>query len=216
MCNCNNTLSNLVQKTQPYPLDSKEYRINLTLIISEMQKSGRILRRNANNSNVYEDALQNAWISFAKNLPKYDSTQGCIFAWFNTILNRRITDEFGEIAEEIEHIQFPFLDKTTGEYINPLDLIPAPPKPSDLSNLREQIHQWLQDDERKLRRLHTRDRWQGNCYHLILKRVIDEKSWREISREIGIPHNTLDVHFKTHCLPCLREWLILEGYEEIF
>ncbi len=211
MCYCNDILSNLIQEMVDYPPDSKEYRINLTLIISEMQKSGRILKSNVNNNDIYEDALQNAWISFGKNLPQYDSTKGCIFAWFNAILDRRIKDEFRKIKNDRQHRIYPSQDRETGEPMNPIDLIPAPPDSSDLS---ERIRQWLQHNEQKLRRLHTKDRWQGNCYQLILEKVIDEKSWREISRELQIPPSTLATHFKNHCLPCLREWLQQRGYEE--
>lgn len=212
MCECNPELIQLIQNTIQYEHSSKEYQMGFTKIMSQMQQSGKILWcRNDVDLDSYHNALLKNWEWLRKNLPEYDSSKGCIFTWFNSFLSYKILNEENKRKSGENMIVHSFLDSESGEWVNPLDLISAPP---ETPYLQEEIEQWLEQNRETLTKCFVRNCPQANCYELFLRRLpfYNFTQWHTLAEELHSHPSTLNRHYKNKCLPLLRDWLEKEGH----
>lgn len=205
-------LRHLIEVTCQHPPGTIYRSQSLTQIIRLIQQSGKLWREATRD---YEDALQQTWVYFCRNLCEattgqaYDPNQANVITWLNAYLKRRLQDYRVETWEQQAKTVAPMIS-ASGELLDPVDNLPAPaPTPPIL----EEIRAWVQADiGAKLRRTYIRDRPEINCQTLILRRLPPETPWETLATEFNISSGTLSSFYQRQCLPRLREFGKSQGY----
>lgn len=215
-------MNKLSMKLQQLVADAREYppgSIHRKKIITQ------IVRLTSNElwkeyTPYYEDALQQTWLYFCRNLCEsgttdcYDPTRGSIVTWLNAYLKRRLQDLRNEKREEkLLQVseQYPLNgDRLVQPGINILEYLPAKP---DIPPILEEVMAWVKaDSSGELRRVHIQGHPHVNCQTLILHRLPPETSWKELSEEFNLSIPTLSSFYRRQCLPRLREFGQTMGY----
>ncbi len=207
-------LQALIVKTCRYPKGSLERQRGLNQIVSQIQKSGKMLKT-ANTAN-YEDALQQTWLYFCRNLCEattgdcYNPNQASVTTWLNAYFKRRLQDIQQKIAEERAIVAtVPVSDGE--ENFDPVDNLPAQPTAPPIL---EEIRDWLEQEKTKLTRIHVRNRPDINGYILIQYRLPPETQWEQLSQKWNVPIATLSNFYQRECLPRLLNFGKSQGYLE--
>ena len=198
-------LSQLVAETCQHPPGSKERQKNLTKIIRLI--SHQLWREN---TPYYEDALQETWIYFCRNICEgnvYDSGKATIATWLNNYLRWRLKDGYIKTQQQKKQTAFKIIDENN-RAIDPIDNLPAKP---DIPPLLEEIQQWAKTYD-KLNRVCLENHPQVTARILILKRLPPETSWHQLAAEYGIAAGTLSSFYQRKCKPLLREFSQSQGY----
>uniref|UniRef100_B8HUE5 Sigma-70 family RNA polymerase sigma factor n=1 Tax=Cyanothece sp. (strain PCC 7425 / ATCC 29141) TaxID=395961 RepID=B8HUE5_CYAP4 len=208
-------LKKLIAETCSHPVGSLERQRGLNRLVAMIQSSGK-LSRTANIPD-YEDALQQTWFYFCRNLCEattgsaYDPDQAHVITWLNAYLKHRLLDKRLEVqSTKVIYIQRQMAEND--ELYDPVENLPAP---APVPPLLEDIQTWLQQEYKELRRIHIRDRPEANCYILILRRLPPETSWEKLSQEFGIPIATLSNFYQRECRPRLKQFIISQGYFDL-
>ncbi|MEH2107846.1 sigma-70 family RNA polymerase sigma factor [Nostoc sp.] len=184
----------------------------------------QIIRLTANrlwreNTPYYQDALQQTWLYFCRNVCEgltgqiYDSNYGSVITWLNAYLKRRLQDFYlNQNREQATTVPLRIRQSISGgtsEIIDPVDNLPASPQAPPIL---EDLEIWAQTDSNgELRGTYIKGRPDVNCQVLILKRLPPEVSWRELSKEFGLSIPTLSSFYQRQCQPRLRKFAELEG-----
>jgi hypothetical protein len=174
------------------------------------------------NTPYYQDALQQTWLYFCRNVCEgltgqiYDPTYGSVITWLNAYLRRRLQDFYvNQNREKATTVSLKIRQSTSGitsQTIDPVENLPASPQ---VPPILEDLEIWVQtDSDGELRGTYIKGRPDVNCQVLILKRLPPEVSWRELSEEFGLSIPTLSSFYQRQCLPRLRKFAQLEGYFE--
>lgn len=210
----NERLTSLVAQARRHSPGSPQRQKLLTQIIRLTQ--GKLWKEN---TPYYQDALQQTWLYFCRNVcdgltgQAYDSTQGSVITWLDAYLKRRLQDFYlNQNREQATTVSFGVHQSKSGEIgesIDPIDNIPATPQaPPILENLEI----WVEtDSDMELRSTHIKGRPDVNCQVLILKRLPPEVSWKELSKDFGLSIATLSSFYQRQCLPRLRKFAEIEG-----
>jgi hypothetical protein len=170
----------------------------------------------------YQDALQQTWLYFCRNICEgttgqiYDSNYGTVITWLNAYLKRRLQDFYLNQRRE-QAIKVPLRIHQSGsgetsEILDPLDTLPAT---AETPPILENVSLWAQTDpEGELRGTYIKGRPEVNCQVLIIRRLPPEVSWKELSEEFGLSIGTLSSFYKLQCLPRLRKFAEEQGYLE--
>ncbi|MBW4613572.1 MAG: sigma-70 family RNA polymerase sigma factor [Desmonostoc vinosum HA7617-LM4] len=204
----------LVTKACGHPPGSPQRQKLLTQIIR--LTSNRLWRES---TPYYQDALQQTWLYFCRNVCEgltgqtYDPTYGSVITWLNAYLKRRLQDFYlNQNREQATTVSLRIRQSTSSgetDVIDPVDNLPASPQaPPILENLEIWVNQ---DSDGELRGTHIKGRPDVNCQVLILKRLPPEVSWKELSEEFGLGIPTLSSFYQRQCLPRLRKYAELEG-----
>lgn len=207
-------LRQLVQEVCQYPANSLQRRKGLNRIVRLIQQSRKLWRENAP---YYEDALQETWLYFSRNLCEattsahpYNPEKGTVITWLNAYLQRRLQDWQRQETEERVRRALPQVSTDTGELLDPLDTVSARPEAPPLV---EQIQEWAKADETgELRRIHIKGHPEVNCQELILRRLPPETQWKDLAQEWGLSIATLSGFYEKKCRPRLKEFGRSEGY----
>lgn len=190
----------LVAETSRHKPGSTERQQGLTQIIRLIVKSGKLWK---DNSPYYEDALQQTWIYFCRNLceattaDKYDPNRSSMITWINAYLKRRLQDY--HLQTQVKHTQTT-ADKT----------LAAPP---EIPLILENIRHWIQTDpDGELRRIHIQGFPEITCQALLLHRLPPETHWKTIAAQFGFSVSTLSSFYRRQCLPRLRRFGRSQGY----
>jgi hypothetical protein len=207
-------LRNLVTQACGYPHGSPQRQKLLTQIIR--LTSRRLWREN---TPYYQDALQQTWLYFCRNVcdgltgQTYDPAYGTVVTWLNAYLKRRLQD-FSLNQHREQAITVPLqvrqsFSSGNSDVIYPVDNLPATPQAPPIL---ENVEIWVNADvDGDLRNTHIKGRPDINCQVLILKRLPPEVSWKELSEEFGLPIPTLSSFYQRQCLPRLRKFAESEG-----
>ncbi|MEH2062073.1 MAG: sigma-70 family RNA polymerase sigma factor [Nostoc sp.] len=171
------------------------------------------------NTPYYQDALQQTWLYFCRNVCEgltgqiYDSTYGSVITWLNAYLKRRLQDFYiNQNREKATTVSLKIRQSTSGrtsETIDPVENLPASPQ---VPAILEDLEIWVQtDSDGELRGTYIKGHPDVNCQVLILKRLPPEVSWKELSEEFGLSIPTLSSFYQRQCLPRLRKFAQLEG-----
>ncbi|MHC5595151.1 MAG: sigma-70 family RNA polymerase sigma factor [Nostoc sp.] len=174
------------------------------------------------NTSYYQDALQQTWLYFCRNVCEgltgqiYDPTYGSVITWLNAYLRRRLQDfHLNQNREKATTVSLKIRQSTSGitsQTIDPVENLPASPQ---VPPILEDLEIWVQtDSDGELRGTYIKGHPDVNCQVLILKRLPPEVSWRELSEEFGLSIPTLSSFYQRQCLPRLRKFAQLEGYFE--
>jgi len=207
-------LRNLVAQACGYPLGSPQRQKLLTQIIR--LTSSRLWRES---TPYYQDALQQTWLYFCRNVcdgltgQTYDPAFGTVVTWLNAYLKRRLQDFYLNQHRE-QALTVPLQvrqSRSSGdsEIIHPIDNLPATPQAPPII---ENVEMWAKTDiDGELSKTHIKGRPDVNCQVLILKRLPPEVSWKELSEEFGLSIPTLSSFYQRQCLPRLRKFAESEG-----
>ncbi len=203
-------LLKLVAAACKHPPGSKERQKNLTKII-------RIVSRQLwqEQTSYYEDALQETWIYFCRNICEgksglvYESNKASVVTWLNNYLKWRLKDGYINEQKQKQRTVSVKIDKDN-KVVNLIDTLAAPP---DIPPLLKEIEQWvLKDPQNKLRKICMDNYPQVTAQVLILKRLPPETSWKDLAREYNIAAGTLSSFYQRKCKPLLREYSKERGY----
>lgn len=202
-------LAELVIETCQHPQGTIARQYGLTSLIRLINRSQKLWK---DNSPYYEDALQQTWLYFCRNLCEattaksaYDSDRSNVITWMNAYLKYRLQDMYIENHQQQLKSGLAEREDIDDAVINQVvDRIAAPVQSSDLL---EQIRQWAKLDRTKiLRRTYIRDRADVNAQVLILKRLPPETNWQILSQEFSLPISTLSSFYQRKCIPLLKEF----------
>ena len=164
----------------------------------------------------YEDALQQTWLYFCRNIceattgQKYDPNRANLVTWLNNYLTRRVQDLRIDKYEKIRTFTDSLKLGKDGELIDVIDTIPAAP---DIPPLLKDLQTWVQADaDGTLQSTYIKGHPQANCQLLILRRLPPETSWDSLSNELGISISTLSAFYQRRCQPILHNFGRSEGY----
>ena len=204
------TLGELVKQACEHPHGSRKRQKILTQIIRLV---GHKLWKE--NTEYYEDALQETWVYFCQNICEgntakpYNPNQATIITWLNNYLKWRLKDGYIKTAKQKKHTLSVTVDDSN-KIIDPVDNLPAKP---DIPPILTEIEKWvLQDPEHKLSRIHLDNHPEITCQLLILKRLPPETPWKSLAAEYKISAGTLSSFYQRKCKPLLREFSKFQGY----
>jgi hypothetical protein len=164
----------------------------------------------------YEDALQQTWLYFCRNIceattgERYDPDRASLITWLNNYLKRRLQDvQIGESQAKRDFVPAQVRGKD-GETIDVIEQQPAPP---DIPPILEDLRRWAETDtDGTLTSTHIKGYPQVNARLLILRRLPPETSWEQLSKELGIAIPTLSAFYQRKCMPKLHNFGESEGY----
>lgn len=155
----------------------------------------------------YEDALQQTWLFFARNLCNYDPAKASVVVWLNNHLKWRLhTFKCNEAARSVREVSIDALNDNP-DYPKVEVVDPASVTTDDgESAWTKEFIAWLAADPTEvLRAAHMRNLPHINCQVLIQRRLFQEITWKDLSQEFSKPIPALASHFQRKCIPCLRK-----------
>lgn len=201
-------LTNLVVETCQHPQGSLERQRGLNKLIRIIQRSGKIWR---DSSPDYEDALQQTWLYFCRNLCEaitaksaYAPNKASITTWLNNYLRPRLLD----LRIEMQRRQVTFFNNEKEGGRDIIDEIPASEsEPVAGEDLLILVCTWIENDpEGMFRRTYIRDRPDANAQFLCLRILpYGKPNWQNLSTELGISVSTLSSFYTRKCIPLLKE-----------
>ena len=201
------SLSQLVTEACKHPPGSRERQIYLTKVI---RLTGDRLWKER--TAYYEDALQETWVYFCKNICEgntYNAEKASVVTWLNNYLKWRLKDGFIGEQQDKKQRAAPRMGDDN-KLIDPIDSIPAQP---DIPPLLAEIEKWvLVDAKKKLSQIYLDNHPHITAQQLILKRLPPETSWKQLAAEYGVAAGTLSSFYQRKCKPLLREYSKSQGY----
>lgn len=208
-------LHQLVVETCKHKLNSTERKLGLTKIVRLIVKSGKLWKER---TPYYEDALQQTWLYFCRNLceaattEKYDPNRSSVTTWLNAYLRRRLQDLRIQIQSQLkETTTVPLWTQDESSS----DMIEALSAPPDIPPILETTRQWIEADrDGELRRTHIQGRPEVNCQVLLLERLPPDTSWEVLAARFNLSVSTLSSFYRRQCIPRLRKFGESQGYIE--
>lgn len=206
MDNLNQQLEQLVALACLYPVKSLRRRQKLNELVRLVMRSGKLWKEN---TPYYNDALQQTWLYFCRNLEQYNPERSSVITWLDNYLKWRLLDFHNkEVQDQVRTTSSPLL--ATEEITNPIENVPASP---DIPLILEETYHWVQTDlNGELRSIHVKDRPDVTCQILILRRLPPETPWKTVAKEFNLPSSTAPNFYKRECLPRLRNFALKQGY----
>ncbi|OLP18253.1 hypothetical protein BST81_11605 [Leptolyngbya sp. 'hensonii'] len=209
----NDRLYQLILETCVHPPGSLNRQKGLSQLIELIQRSQKLWRDTIAD---YEDALQQTWLYFCRNLCEattgeaYDPARATVITWMNSHLKWRLQDLRQQAMASLTKKAF----SESSESDEGFDLIGdlrAPPIPPPIL---EEVLDWVEREASQLRRIHVRDRPDVNAQMLILRRLPPATSWDKLAAEFRVPVATLSGFYQRECLPRLLKFGKSQGYLE--
>jgi hypothetical protein len=201
-------LLDLVTEACRHPPGSPPRQYRLTKVIRLVQP--RLWRES---HDYYADALQQTWVYFCKSIcDKYDATKGSVPTWLNTYLRFRLQDA-RNIQQRRQQMEISALHDRDGEAVDLIEAVPD--RDRSLTDvdvpLWERVRQWAETNP-ELAQVHIKDHPAVTAQVLILRRLLAETSWQDLSKEFGIPVPTLSSFYRRQCMTRLHNFGQAEGY----
>jgi hypothetical protein len=207
--NLNQQLQHLVAEACCHPAKSLMRRQKLSEIVRVVMKSGKLWKEN---TPYYNDALQQTWLYFCRNLEQYNPESCTVITWLDNCLKWRLQDFRSREAE----IQAKTVPLSSLEIENTTNTVESLPAAADIPPILEETYQWaFTDPDNDLASTHVKGRPDVTCQILILRRLPPETPWKNIAKEFDLPPSTAPNFYKRECLPRLRNFAIRQGYHEI-
>lgn len=191
------SLEDLALEVQQHPPESFQRQIALTKLIRALQASGKIYCQNKHKfpPEVYEEALQEAFLGLCEKIDEYDRTKASILTCFNKLLGWRFLDASKRYMKHARRCVS--LDNPMGDTGIPfLDAIAqSVPTPKPYDRLREYFEK---DPDGLLSKRHVKGRPEVNFRAIVLGRLAD-KSWKQLSAEWRVSVSTLSRFYQRSC-----------------
>lgn len=194
--------------------DNTKRQQGLTQIVRLIVKSGKLWQEK---TPYYEDALQQTWLYFCRNLceaatgDKYDPNRSSVITWLNAYLRRRLQDLRIQAQTQMQQTNTVRLHEV--DEVN--DIIETLEAPPDIPPILETTRQWIETDPNgELCRTHIQGHPEVNCQMLLLERLPPETSWEDLAEQFDVSVSTLNSFYRRQCLPRLRKFGESQGYIE--
>jgi DNA-directed RNA polymerase specialized sigma24 family protein len=190
----NRQLGMLALEVKQYPVEKKERRKALSILINGICCSEKLSRPSMGlpltlRDEIYKEGLQNLSLWLCKNIEKYDSERGEVMAWVNTLLIKRFYPEAARSIlgrkNEIA-VKSSFWDNLSQEDLH-----------SDLNyekNVIEQfkkVRSYIQTDPKGILQQAKMKSNPDITFQKIALKKISGISWKQISEELNVPIPTL-------------------------
>lgn len=168
----------------------------------------------------YNDALQQTWLFFCRNIceantgRQYDPERANVITWLNVYLKRRLQDFDLQQQRENAKTEFPRTNEE-GQTFDPIDNLIAPEHSSEADSMLilKRVREWVETDpDGFLQSVHIKNRPDVNCQVLIIRRLFEDTPWQQLVNEFNLPLSTLANFNKRKCLPRLRKFIEEQGY----
>jgi hypothetical protein len=198
---CDDPIYQLIAETCRHPQGSIERKLGLDRIVRRIIQSGKLWREN---TPYYEDALQQTWLYFCRNLCEtttakcpYDCTRSHVTTWLNSYLKMRLREFYLQAIEDKKNKVF--------------DPFPEPIPPKNYPSIVDEVREWAETDaDGDLRGTHIQGHPEANCQALILRRLPPSTKWADISAEFDISVSALSSFYQRQCFPRLRNFAKLD------
>jgi hypothetical protein len=222
-------LNAMIEEARRLPPKSFARKRILHCVVAEIQKSGRLLKRDQYEQH-YEDAVQRMWVYFMDNVCEantanngaYDperAPNGSVISWLNVYLYKRLKYQYGEVSQKKEpnrYAQSTF-DEESGRTIDPVDNLVSPIENKiEGTNVIEAIREWASlDAERILCQCMSKTNPFISCQKLILRRLPPEElEWKDLAQEFNAPLPSISNYFRRHCIRLLQEFCRKQGFHD--
>jgi DNA-directed RNA polymerase specialized sigma24 family protein len=207
--NIDQQIQQLAHEALMQPSKSQARQQKLNEMARLIMRSGKLWQEN---TPYFEDALQQTWLYFCRNINSYDQNKCNVTTWLNNCLKWRLRDLYS--AQTKERAKLTSLSEEISEEVT------SPGQ--HLANLRnisliiEEIYQWVETDpEQDLQNVHIKGHPNVTCQILILRRLPPEISWKNIAQEFTLPFSTAPNFYRRECLPRLKKFAFAQGYRSI-
>ena len=185
-------LKALVLEACVYPRTHPRRRKLTNAIVRLVQASGKLYRQPGVG---YEEALQQTWLYFARNLCEattakapYDPDRATLVTWLNAYLQQRLRDGAIAAAQENQTRALPQRDAETGRWLDPLERVPAA---ADVALLYDRLLDWLENgSDPGLQASATRKRPDVTA-RSVLRRRLQGTTLKEVAARLGVPEGTM-------------------------
>ena len=202
----NQQLQQLIAEACTYPARSSARQQKLDKAVKLVIRSNKLWRQN---ENYYQDALQQTWYYFLRNIDLYDPLHCNVITWLNNSLKWRLKDCY-KVEARKQSMATISLEIDDGYITDLISHLPAPP---DIPPILSETYEWVKaDPDGELREIHIKGYPHATCQALILLRLPPEQCWKDISREFNLPPSTAPNFYKRECLPRLRKFAHKQGY----
>jgi len=190
----NERLKQLAIVAQKYPPIAVERQLAITKLIEGIIRSGKFWYpyRGQYSEDVYDEAKQNLLLYICQEIEKYNPERGSVMTWVNMLFSRRFFREAVTKSRDQHVIPFPTvfdLDTFILSEQTPL--------------LSERIRELIEEDPEDIfKKEHIGNNIEAN-FQALVKQRFSEKSWQEISSELGIKVSTLSCFYQ-RCLKKFR------------
>lgn len=204
-------LQSLIQGVCTHTPSTLQHRQALNRLLRVILKSGCIWRPSVGDvyeENLYEEALNKTMFNLTKTLcDKYNPNQGSFFAWFNTCLRHKYTDEIRAVKRDRARIQSRWQSDEM-KFADPLDRVHSPIDATLLLQTWESFVEWIAKDSGGiLSSCHIENNPKANCQLIAHLRLVVGKEWQGIAVEVGSSRGAITSHWCRKCEFLLREWL---------
>ncbi len=207
-------LNQLIIETCKHPPDSRVRKSGLTKIIQAIIQSGKLWH---SSEPFYEDALQQTWLYFCRNLceantgKQYNPNQSQVITWLNNYLKYRLLS-FQQERQQRKYKEVSTSLTRDEETTDPIQQLKAP---SDTPPIWEETLNWVKNDpDGELSSIHIKNRPDITCQILILRRLPPPTDWKTLEAELNCSYSTLANFYKRQCRPRLRQFALTQGYLE--
>ncbi len=207
-------LKQLVVETCQHPPDSFERKSGLTKLIQTITQSKKLWY---SYNPFYEDALQQTWLYFCRNLceantgKRYDPNQSQVITWLNSYLKYRLLSFQQEIQQQNEK-KVSLSPSSEEQTTDPIQQLAAAP---EIPPIWEETLNWVKNDpDGELSSIHIKNRPDITCKILILRRLPPPTDWKTLEAEFNCSYSTLANFYKRQCRPRLRQFALTQGFLE--
>lgn len=180
----NERLKQLAIVAQKHPLLSVERQLALTKLVEKVLHSGkfRYPYKGQYYEDVYDDAQQNLLLYICQEIEKYNPERGTVIAWVNILLFTRFFREAIAKVRDQHVMQLPTIFD-----LNNLIL------PEQMPLLSERIREFMEENSEDIfEKEYIENNLEAN-FQVLMKQILSEKSWQEISDKLEIKVSTLVV-----------------------
>lgn len=210
LINFDKTLLQILLEGHQYNPDDFRRKQCLTRMMRLIEQSRMLWHEN---TPYYEDALQQTWVYFCQNIFKlsaidlFDPIHTSLINWLNQYLKLRLQD-FDQDKDLTTVTSSKTIVTVCHTTVTSTNLFARQFNSSILKKTRY----WVETDPLKeLRKVHILNRPDIHAKALLSKRLLPEKSWREISAEFDSPISTLSSFYQQQCIPLLRTFTREQG-----
>lgn len=204
----------LIVETCQHPSDSFQRKNGLTRLIQTITQSRKLWY---SYDSFYEDALQQTWIYFCRNLceantgRRYDPNKSQVITWLNSYLKYRLLSFQKEIQQE-NQTKVTFSACRDEQTTDPIQQLPATP---EIPPIWEETLNWVKNDpDGELSSIYVKKRRDITCQVLILRRLPPPTDWKTLEAEFNCSYSTLANFYKRQCRPRLRQFALTQGFLE--
>ncbi|PMB19417.1 hypothetical protein CEN45_19180 [Fischerella thermalis CCMEE 5198] len=191
------------------PADSNQRKVALNLLVEAIQIANRFCHPHSSlppgvYEYVYQEAFQTTLAEICQKIDNYNPEHE-VMAWVNGLLGWRFQDEIKKHKRQ-GITQLPANQPYRVINLNEPDTIERFWRKDEALNKLQQLQESLEEDPYNMfTKEHIQDRPDANFQLIALAKIVEGKSWQNISKELQIPVSTVS-SFYYRCLKKFRDF----------